>query len=95
MRGIRRVNLGSPSGGSPSRGSPSRGSPSRGSPSRGIPSLGITATQTLLPNFPRRTEYGQQGQRSYSYMKVALLNWRGQSSGYIGCSKGKDDDSHI
>jgi hypothetical protein len=77
----------------PRRGIPRRGIPSNGSLRRG--SRGITATQTLLPNFPRRTEYGQQGQRSYSDMKVALRNWHGQGSGYIRCSKGKDNDSHI
>jgi hypothetical protein len=55
----------------------------------------FTAAKTLLPNFPRRTEYGQQGQRSYPDMKVALLNWHGQRSGYIRSCKGKDNDSHI
>jgi hypothetical protein len=73
------------------RGLPVRGSLRRGSPRDRF----ITATQTLLPNFPRRTEYGQQGQRSYSDMEVALLNWHGQSSGNIRCSKSKDNDSHI
>jgi hypothetical protein len=56
---------------------------------------GITATRTLFLSFPRRTEYDQQSQRSYSDMKIALLNWRGQSSGYIRCSKGKGNESHI
>jgi hypothetical protein len=37
----------------------------------------LAATQTLLRNFPRIAEYGQQNQRSYSDMEVALLNWRG------------------
>jgi hypothetical protein len=76
------------------RRSPRRRIPRRGSPKKGGRRVIITtATQTLLPKFPRRTEYGQQGQRSD--MKVALLNWRGQSSGYIRCSKGKDNDSRI
>jgi hypothetical protein len=55
----------------------------------------LATTQTLLPHFPRRTEYGQQGQRFYSDTKVPLLNWRRQSNGYIRCSKGNDSDSHI
>jgi hypothetical protein len=42
--------------GSARRGSARRGSARRGS-SRGI----TTAAQTLLPNFPGRTEYGEQG----------------------------------
>jgi len=55
----------------------------------------LATTQTLLPHFPRRTECGQQGQRSYSNTKVALLKWRRQSNGYIRCSKSNDNDGRI
>ena len=75
----------------PRRGCPRRGRSRRGRSRRGR----VTATQTQILSFPRITEYGQQGAGSYSDMKVALLNWRGQGSGHIRCSKGKDNDSHI
>jgi len=31
----------------------------------------------------------------HSEMKIAVLNWHGESRGYIGCRKGKDNEGHI
>jgi hypothetical protein len=33
--------------------------------------------------------------RTHSEMKIAVLDWRGESRGYIECRKGKDNEGHI
>lgn len=51
-----------------------------------------TATQTLLPNLPRKT----WSRRPELLLKDdAVRNWCGQSGGYIRCNKGKDNKSCI